>query len=107
MLTLALLLAQPQGDYPTQRELNDGGGAGVFSLVFVVIVFLVFFALPIWGIVDAIRRPPEAWKAAGQSKSLWIVVQFFVWILGSLIYVFAVRPGLKRVDLTQVTDQRT
>lgn len=83
-------------------DVQGAGGGGVVSigiaLVMMLFVFTIFFAVPIWGIVDAIRRPPEAWEAAGQSKSLWIAIQFFAWIFGSLIYALAVRPRLKQVS---------
>lgn len=95
MLTIASLLAQTE-----TPDAVGGNGAGIVGLIFALLsavaVFAVFFGLPVWGIVDAIRRPPADWDAAGQSKSLWIAIQFFVWMFGSVIYVIAVRPRLKR-----------
>ena len=95
MITLLAVLAQTDAPDPD-------GGSGFVGMLMVLLsmafALSIFFVLPVWGIVDAIRRPPEQWDAAGQSKSLWIVIQFIAWIIGSLIYVFAVRPRLRSAE---------
>lgn len=68
----------------------------VSALLKMALVFGLFFGLPIWAIVDASRRRPEVWSAAGHKRTLWLVVQFFAWIIGSAIYLFAIGPELKR-----------
>jgi hypothetical protein len=69
------------------------GGLGAPELL--IITFLLFFAvLPIWGIVDAAMRPNEAWAATGQSKALWIILQFVLGVIGAIIYFLAIRPKL-------------
>jgi hypothetical protein len=37
-----------------------------------LLIAVAFLAPVIWGLVDAIRRPKEAFAAAGRSRALWI-----------------------------------
>jgi Phospholipase_D-nuclease N-terminal len=66
----------------------------------VVLVFglvgLVFSALWIWSLVDALVIPDQRWIAAGQSKLLWVLLIVFLGLLGSLLYVVMPRPELRR-----------
>ena len=64
-----------------------------------LLVAVVFLAPVIWGLVDAIRRPKEAFVAAGKNRGLWIglLVAAFIApvIIGTGIgmwYLIAVRP---------------
>jgi hypothetical protein len=64
-----------------------------------LLVAVVFLAPVIWGLVDAIRRPKEAFVAAGRNKAIWVgllVVAFIApVIIGTGIgiwYLIAVRP---------------
>ena len=61
------------------------------------IIILAIFALigvQAWGIVDAAQRPAEDWRAAGRSKSAWILLQLFGMPFGSFIYLTLIRPQL-------------
>jgi hypothetical protein len=60
-----------------------------------LLILLVLFLLPVWGIIDAAIRPDSAWAAVGQSKLVWVVVQIFLWVIGSAVYFVAIRPKLK------------
>lgn len=60
-----------------------------------LLILLVLFVLPVWGIIDAAIRPDAAWAAAGQSKVVWVLVQIFLWVIGSAVYFVAIRPKLK------------
>lgn len=60
-----------------------------------LLILLVLFVLPVWGIIDAAIRSDSAWTAAGQSKLVWVLVQVFLWVLGSAVYFVAIRPKLK------------
>jgi hypothetical protein len=64
-------------------------------LVF-VLVGLVFSALWIWSLVDALVIPDQRWIAAGQSKLLWVLLIVLLGLLGSLLYVVMPRPALRR-----------
>jgi Protein of unknown function (DUF2516) len=67
-----------------------------------VIILLVFLALPIWALVDAISRPGAAFAAARSSKGMWIalIVVFslltgIVGVVLSVIYLASIRPRVK------------
>lgn len=52
-------------------------------------------------IVDAARRPEEQFTAAGQSKTLWIILGvvgiFCFGLIIGIVYLAAIRPKLERV----------
>jgi hypothetical protein len=55
--------------------------------------------IAIWAIVDAIRRPREAFSAAGSSKTFWVtlllvtaVLAFYVTAVLGAVYLIRVRP---------------
>jgi hypothetical protein len=62
----------------------------ITGLVFLAIIW----GIPIWGIVDAAMKPDPVWRAAGQNKVVWIILQVVLGIIGTAIYVFAIRPKL-------------
>ncbi len=73
---------------------------GPLELLIILVVAAVALALPIWAIVDAAGRPDGVWVAAGQNKTLWIVLIAVLtvlcgagWII-ALIYLLAIRPKL-------------
>ena len=75
---------------------------GPSELLIIAMVGIVGMAVPIWGIVDAAQRPDAAWEAAGQNKTLWIVLQAAglvvcgVAIVFSVIYFAVIRPQVQR-----------
>jgi len=89
-----------------------GSIQGLIGLVFGVAALV----LSVFGLVDALRHPPDAFTAAGKaSKTIWLVVlgvavalSFYSvaspfslsWILavvGSGVYAADVRPALRQV----------
>ena len=62
--------------------------------ILILLMLLVGFVLPIWGIVDAATKPDHLWTATGQNKVLWIVLQIVLGALGAIIYFAAIRPKL-------------
>ena len=40
-----------------------------------LLLAIVEFAVVVWAIVDAARRPSWAWKRAGQNKIVWVALQ--------------------------------
>ncbi|MFA5891161.1 MAG: PLDc N-terminal domain-containing protein [Actinomycetota bacterium] len=63
-----------------------------------LLVLLVVFVSPIWGIIDAALRPETQWQGASQNKVVWILIQLFLGFIGTIIYFAAIRPKLKRVS---------
>jgi hypothetical protein len=63
-----------------------------------VIIFLILAMIggPLWGMIDAARRPNEIFRAAGQSKALWIALQFLLAPMGTILYAVVALPSLKR-----------
>lgn len=66
--------------------------------VVVVLLFLGAAALWIWAIVDAASRPDWVFEQAGSNKALWIILVVVLGIIGALIYLAAIRPGLVRAQ---------
>lgn len=64
---------------------------------FGLFLLLAWVVLPIVGIVDAIKHPDENWVVIGQRRLAWIFLQLFFGILGTLAYLFSVRPKLQRL----------
>jgi len=50
-----------------------GVGAVVFLITFFILL-PVSFGLVLWTIIDAASKPDEAFRRAGQSKTLWIIL---------------------------------
>jgi hypothetical protein len=64
-----------------------------------LLIALVFLAPVIWGLVDVIRRPKEAFTAAGRNRTVWIGLLIVALIAPVIIgtgigvwYLIAVRP---------------
>ena len=77
----------------------------VVAVIWTIVGFAVLIAaivIGIWAIVDAIRRPREAFSAAGSSKAFWVtlllvfeVLAFFVTAILGAVYLFRVRPRVR------------
>lgn len=66
--------------------------------IVMILVWIVLFGVWLWGLIDAARRPDQAFQAAGSSKVLWIVLIVLLGTLGSLIYLLAIRPKFARTS---------
>jgi hypothetical protein len=75
----------------------------VFAITFALspgflLLGLVALGVTIFALVDVLRRPEWAWRAAGQNRTLWLVltiVALFFGLLGlivDLIYLLSIRP---------------
>jgi hypothetical protein len=62
----------------------------------IILVILFIIGAPLWGLIDAARRPNEVFHAAGHSKGTWIALQFLLAPLGTLLYLIIVWPSLRR-----------
>ena len=67
-----------------------GGDAAVVLIILLLVLALV--GLHIWALVDSIVRPDWAYTQARSSKVLWILLNVFLGLLASVIYLIAIRP---------------
>lgn len=73
---------------------------GVVMLVFALV------ALPLWGAVDATRRPDREWQSAGLNKRAWVRPQVLGALFGvgfgaAIAYFAKARPRLEAVALRE------
>ena len=81
-----------------------GLGPTELAVIFGGLVMLVLgVGFPVWAAIDASRQPDAGWAAAGQNKTLWIVLPLVgmaaCGVFGPIIaavYVFGIRPGVLR-----------
>lgn len=66
--------------------------------VAVTVLFIGLFLVGIWGFLDALVRPGWAFRAAGSSKALWIILPIIFGGIPALIYLAAVRPRVKAAE---------
>ena len=62
------------------------------NLLTVVFVLLLLGGFPIWAALDAAVKTEASWSSAGQSKLLWVIISLVLGVVGSLVYVVAIRP---------------
>lgn len=70
----------------------------VWSAIGLVIMGLVIGALVLWlwMLIEAVRIPDSVWRAADQSKIVYVLLIIFLGLVGTLIYMLTARPALKR-----------
>ncbi|MBF6557750.1 MAG: DUF2516 family protein [Acidimicrobiales bacterium] len=68
----------------------------------VILLFPISFGLALWALIDAAIRPEAAFKTAGQSKVLWIILPivgiFLFAIVGGIlgvVYLVGIRPKVR------------
>ncbi len=54
-------------------------------------MMLSMFLLTVPALIDIVRLPSSAWKAAGQIQVLWLVLVLAFPVLGAIAYFFMVR----------------
>ena len=67
----------------------------IFPNVLVSLLF-VNLILTIMALVHAASTPAESWRAARQSRILWILLIIVTQGLGAVIYLVLIRPRLPR-----------
>jgi hypothetical protein len=76
-----------------------GAAALTLSGLLVIVLWLVPLGLTAWGVLDAALRPDSAWKAADQSKPVWVLIQILLLGVGPIAYLVAVRPRVRKAEL--------
>ena len=73
-----------------------GRGVGRFAAVLMAVAVVMAVALggTVVGIVDALRQPDDAWRAAEQTRSTWIAVMI-VLPVAFVAYWGSIRPQLR------------
>jgi sodium-dependent phosphate cotransporter len=79
------------------------GGAGDLWLSLLAAVLV---ALPVWGVIDAVSRPPYQWERVGESRTRWTILMAATAPLGigflvALSYFVRVRPQLAAAELVR------
>jgi H+/Cl- antiporter ClcA len=67
-------------------------GAGSVLLGFVLVGWLVLW---IWTLMDSNKYSEEEWRAAGESKTTWLLLIVVFQFFGTLFYLLQVRPKLQ------------
>lgn len=68
-------------------------------------IVLLGFALPLWAIVDALRRPAVSFYAAGSNKTAWVIVLLVsTFVLGiglflATFYLVSVRSKVQQQQM--------
>jgi len=81
----------------------------ISSLIWTFLLFTLFLSAVgaiIWAAVDAIRQPADAFRAAGSSKALWLVLVIvpsvlipFVGVGLAVVYLTAIRPRVNSMSV--------
>jgi hypothetical protein len=71
----------------------DGVGIGLFFVFWLAFVF-GGLALWIWALVDVVKLPDHAYRAAGKEKVTWILVVALVGFVGAIIWWLAARKDV-------------
>jgi hypothetical protein len=64
----------------------------------VLLLLLGLVGLPILAVIDAAVRPASAWRAAGESKVVWILLSWFLGVIGACIYLLVIRPRVAAAE---------
>lgn len=71
---------------------------GPEDIPLLIIVGGMVFGPPVWGIIDAVRLPSDAWKRAGQSKPAFIAMMALLGVPGTVVYAMVARPKVKEAQ---------
>jgi hypothetical protein len=100
---LPMWMGQP---FPACEDQPHAGKEPMSIVVLYLVLsplLLISAVLPLWAAVDAAVRPDPAYRAIGQNKIAWILVSLFTWVIGPLVYFFAIRPKLRTASEPRLT----
>jgi hypothetical protein len=71
------------------------------SELVILLVLVGFIAVPVWAVIDALRASDAEWAAAGQQRTLWVLLVGLGALCGgivgtilAIVYLLTVRPKL-------------
>ena len=64
-------------------------------MIVLALFIIIFWGIPLWGIIDAAVTPDDQWARAGQNKILWVVLQLVIGIIGAAVYFISIRPKVR------------
>jgi hypothetical protein len=69
--------------------------------LFLLILLVCGVIVPLWAVIDAARRPTEAFYAVRSNKAIWIVAIVVTWFFGLGLfsggfYLLVTRPKVRR-----------
>jgi hypothetical protein len=79
-------LAVPKNDGPLAYAVRMG-----LPEIVIVVALLGLF---LWALIDAVSRPEEQWRSAGESKWVWIILILVLQFIGPLAYLLWIRRKL-------------
>jgi len=68
--------------------------------VLTLLVLVAGLAVFVWWLrvlVEVVRTPAPAWRAAGQSQLVHVLLLIFLGVIGAIVYVVVARPQLRQV----------
>jgi hypothetical protein len=77
---------------------NLAGGSALVALI-----ILLMFGTWIAGVIDLISRPGWAFRAAGRSKALWLLLQVIFGFIASLVYFGFIRRSVRYAQASSGT----
>jgi hypothetical protein len=71
------------------------------TLLIFLFVLVFQIAVPLWAVIDAARRPADAFLSARSNKTIWIVAIAVTWFFGlgfftAGYYLLFTRPKVQR-----------
>ena len=63
-----------------------------------IAISVIFSAIALWGIVDAIAKPSPLWTRVDRSKAAWITLLICMLAVTSVLYAATVRQELMDPD---------
>jgi hypothetical protein len=77
----------------------------VFVVLLILLGLVIAIGIPLWAIIDAVRRPANAFQQIGSDKTRWIVILvvlsvFFnlAGVVTSIVYLASARPRLQKAS---------
>ncbi|WP_311589747.1 hypothetical protein [Varibaculum massiliense] len=72
-------------------------GIGIIVSMLIALALEILF---IWLVYrDTKKYSDAAWERSGQSKVLWLVLAFFLGVIGLAIYFLAIAPKVREADI--------